>query len=236
MNSSFKILSLLLIMFFITGCGTKTVTPPAPKQAVVEKPEIGVPHTVGIGETLLVKMNVYEFYGVELKERLTDGGRVREYIMEPHVLPYIDTTPEGNKRFLASQDYYYVNDKLVNRRIPLRNNFLIVDKELGQVSMTGYYDLTNAGRPSNQYPDIEIGNQIDIKRSNFKQELIYNGRSSSTVRFLYREFGGEMIRADFNQDLMYDLNESSEIGFRRVRIEIIDATNSSITYKVLSSF
>lgn len=102
--------------------------------------------------------------------------------------------------------------------------------------MTGYYDLSSAGTPSNQFPNIVVGQQFDVKRSNFKQELIYNGRSGSTARFLYREFGGEMIRADFNQELIYDLNESSTIGFRGVRIEILDANNSSVTYRVISAF
>lgn len=236
MSTWFKVLSALLFVTILAGCGAKTVVPPPPQQTVLEQPEIGEVHTVGLGETLLVKMNVYQFYGVELKERLTDEGSVREYIMEPHTLPYIDTMQDGRKRFLASPDYYYVNDKLTNRRVPLNNYFLIIDEDTGRVSMTGYYDLTSAGTPSNRHPNIEIGEQTDIRRNNFRQELIYNGRSGSTARFLYREFGGDMIRSDFNQELIYDLDESSTIGFRGVRIEIIEANNSSVTYRVLSSF
>lgn len=94
-KARFKVVGVLLVLAFLTGCGAKMVTPPAPQQIIVEKPDIGEINTVGLGETLLLKMNVYQFYGLELKERLTDSGSVREYVMEPHTLPYIDKLEDG---------------------------------------------------------------------------------------------------------------------------------------------
>ena len=45
-----------------------------------------------------------------------------------------------------------------------------------------------------------------------------------------------MMRPAFTQDIQYDLKESNIIGFKGVRIEIIEATNRHIKYKVLNSF
>lgn len=45
-----------------------------------------------------------------------------------------------------------------------------------------------------------------------------------------------MARPAFNQELQYDLNESNTVGFKGLRMEIVNATNTSIEYKVLSSF
>ena len=45
-----------------------------------------------------------------------------------------------------------------------------------------------------------------------------------------------MARSAFTQEVQYDLKESKIIGFKNVRIEVIEATNSSITYKVLKAF
>ena len=45
-----------------------------------------------------------------------------------------------------------------------------------------------------------------------------------------------MARPAFNQDLQYDLNDSNIVGFKGLRIEVIKATNTSIEYKILSSF
>ena len=85
-------------------------------------------------------------------------------------------------------------------------------------------------------PEIEYIKIDDLKEPKFKQELIYNGCSSDNIKFLYREFTENMIRAPFNQEVQYDLNEGKIIGFKGVRIEIIEATNIQLKYKVLKSF
>ena len=43
-----------------------------------------------------------------------------------------------------------------------------------------------------------------------------------------------MIKQAFTQELQYDLDSSSIIGFRSIQIEIVEASNSSITFKVIS--
>lgn len=70
----------------------------------------------------------------------------------------------------------------------------------------------------------------------FKQEFIYNGKIGSSLKFIYREYVNDMIRPAFNQELQYDLNESYIVGFKGLRIEIVNATNTNIEYKILSSF
>lgn len=70
----------------------------------------------------------------------------------------------------------------------------------------------------------------------FKQEFIYNGKVGSGVKFIYREYINNTARPAFQQDLQYDLNESNIIGFKGLRIEIVNASNTSIEYKILSEF
>jgi hypothetical protein len=70
----------------------------------------------------------------------------------------------------------------------------------------------------------------------FKQELIYNGKSGSNIKFLYRELSNDRMRAPFTQDIQYDLNESNVIGFKGSRIKVIEATNRQIKYVVLKPF
>ncbi|HJV66199.1 MAG TPA: hypothetical protein VJ550_10730, partial [Geomonas sp.] len=61
-------------------------------------------------------------------------------------------------------------------------------------------------------------------------------RSGDTIKILYREYSGDLLRAPFSQDVQYDLKKSSTIGFKGARIEVINATNVKIQYRVLSSF
>jgi hypothetical protein len=44
------------------------------------------------------------------------------------------------------------------------------------------------------------------------------------------------LRSAFSQDVQYDLGEGKVVGFKSAGIEIIDATNTAITYRVLAHF
>ena len=69
-----------------------------------------------------------------------------------------------------------------------------------------------------------------------QQTLLYNGRIGSRVTIAYREFSNNMARPAFNNNVEYDLNESMIVGYKGARLEIVKATNTEITYRVLSGF
>ena len=73
-------------------------------------------------------------------------------------------------------------------------------------------------------------------RDNFVQELVYNGRVGNNIKFIYREFSDDMARPAFTQEVQYDYSESPEIGFKALRMKIIDATNINITYVLTRNF
>lgn len=70
----------------------------------------------------------------------------------------------------------------------------------------------------------------------FQQHLLYNGKIGDRITLGYREFSNQMARPAFSNDVVYDLSESSMLGYKGARIEVIKATNTEITYKVLSGF
>jgi len=87
--------------------------------------------------------------------------------------------------------------------------------------------------------DYKIVNDMEVindDADSFRQEFIYNGKVDNNIKFIYREFSSNMNRFAFQQDVQYDLNESNIIGFKELEIEIIEATNQSITYRVLRNF
>ena len=69
-----------------------------------------------------------------------------------------------------------------------------------------------------------------------KRELLYDGKSGTTLHLSYREFVKDMARPAFTQELSYDIRDDRIIGFKGARFEVIDANNRSIRYKVLSGF
>lgn len=76
----------------------------------------------------------------------------------------------------------------------------------------------------------------DFVPDTYKKELVYNGRLENYIKVIYREYLNNWARPAFTQELQYDLNESKVIGFQGARLEILDATNTKIEYRVLSHF
>lgn len=70
----------------------------------------------------------------------------------------------------------------------------------------------------------------------FQQTLIYSGKVGAKINVGYREFSNSFARPAFNNDVEYDLSESSVIGYKGAKIEILDANNQLIKYKVITNF
>lgn len=66
-----------------------------------------------------------------------------------------------------------------------------------------------------------------------KKELLYSGKSGSTIEISYREFRGGFAAPAFSQSLKYDLAESKTIRFQRFVIDVITATNQTFTYRIV---
>lgn len=75
-----------------------------------------------------------------------------------------------------------------------------------------------------------------LQSAGFQQVLLYSGRIGNRVNIGYREFSNNRARPAFNNDVEYDLTESKTIGYKGAEIEIFEATNRYIRYKVLRNF
>jgi len=75
-----------------------------------------------------------------------------------------------------------------------------------------------------------------ISRASFQQTLLDSGKIGNKINVSYREFSADLARPAFNNEVEYDLLESSVIGYKGAQIEVIEATNQLIRYRVLSNF
>lgn len=228
------VVSFALVTVLVTGCATAPAVNP-PDVQFVDHPSLNTEATAEIGETLVAKGKLYVFDGLELLERITDNGFAREYIVEPHAMRLERIDPQGNQYFAPSYDAYYVNDKTFGVRARPTNPYLI-RKPDGTLELQGYYDLTTAGKISPAAPRYKAGKIMDRKQPNFRQELIYSGRLGSQIKLTYREFSDDFIRPGFTQEAQYDLSTDQTVGFKGVRIQILEANNTRLRYKVLRSF
>lgn len=69
-----------------------------------------------------------------------------------------------------------------------------------------------------------------------QQTLLYNGKIGNRITLAYRELQNNIARPAFSNSVEYDLSESNVIGYKGARLEIVKATNTEITYRILSGF
>lgn len=81
------------------------------------------------------------------------------------------------------------------------------------------------------YTAVNVTNSI-------KQEIVYSGFSRGVLKITYREYLNDYARASFFQDAEYDYTPKTKtiISFKGAKIEILDANNNEIKYKVLMGF
>lgn len=228
------LVSLVVIGLALVGCATPPPIQP-PELQFTDHPALNVESTAEIGETLVAKGKVYVFEGLELLERVTDNGIAREYVVDPNSMRLERFDGQGNRFFVPAIDAYFVNDKTFGRRVRPSNAFMVLKRD-GSLELQGYYDLTTAGKITPAAPRYKVGKIIDRARPNFRQELIYGGRVGNQIKLTYREFSGDLIRPGFTQEAQYDLSTDQTVGFKGVRIAVISATNTRLTYRVLKSF
>ena len=84
-------------------------------------------------------------------------------------------------------------------------------------------------------PFIKVKFQAE-QQSAFQQTLIYNGKVGNKINIGYREFQGGMARAAFSNEVEYDLSESKTIRYKGAVLDVMDANNQSITFKLTRNF
>ena len=84
--------------------------------------------------------------------------------------------------------------------------------------------------------DFEKVKKPVLTEDSFQRTLIYSGKVGNKINVGYREFSGNYARPAFNNNVEYDLSESNTIGYKGALLEVIEATNQYIKYKVLKNF
>ena len=84
--------------------------------------------------------------------------------------------------------------------------------------------------------DIEFGETFIYKPNSFQQSVEYAGKSGNILKFNYSEFSGGFARQAFTREFQVDLSEGSIAAYKGAIIEILEATNVQIKYKVIRNF
>lgn len=222
-----------LIGVLAAGCSSSSSSLPrfSGSPQLVQEPALGEERTAEVGDTLVNTARLVKIPAIYVLEPITERTK-----RNPHEI----LLPAGTfrARYQNERETCYVPPKpvMVDSDDETSDDEMVVC-----VSPTGDAKVVTTHDAASLFPlsrpiRFERTTVIDLNAPSFEQELLYNGRAGNVVKFLYREFINKNARPAFTQDVQYDLNEGKTVGFKSARIEIIDATNLSITYRVLAHF
>jgi len=130
----------------------------------------------------------------------------------------------------------------MNYGVGYDNPFYLCEQSDG--SFTSLQKLDSSLNPSDlPYRTVDANSgvlkkftKISVSDPSYVQQIIYNGRVGNSLKFIYREFAGDYIRPAFTQEIQYDLSLSNTIGFKSLKLEVLEATNTEIRYRLLENF
>jgi hypothetical protein len=84
---------------------------------------------------------------------------------------------------------------------------------------------------------VETGDKTNIAKTAFVTELSYSGVNDNIVHMFSKiypiGYPADYLKNTINQPIQYNIKDSKEILYNDVKIEILEATQSTITYKII---
>lgn len=212
---------------FVTGCATPSYEY-TPNVMNISRPPLGSVSTIGVGEQMLEQGQFIERAALQLDREIKIGA-LGAYTFTPGHFVKVGGT--------GSTGFYNVSSNRGSGRVEksiLADPFQVIEynKDTRQICGVTVFNLKSCVN----VPDARLITVNAVDDRAFQQTLIYSGRVGNKINIGYREFSGDVARPAFNNDVEYDLSESKFIGYRGAELEVIEATNRSITYRVIRNF
>lgn len=218
----------------IAACATPLRTPKAELNEFTH-PHIGEVATVSVGDRMIAQGVSIQYEAVQVGAPLIVKGQLKitqgEYKVIAESDEHLFAAPyEGGATVAKSGDVVSLSsgsDRYRTLRIEKATSRTCVVSSVGTVMANWCADT-----PATYTRTIGQA----FTESGFQQTLVYSGRTGDYISLSYREFSGGHARSAFENQAKYDLGSSDLISYKGAKIQVIEATNQSITYKLLSSF
>lgn len=217
----------IMVGFLLAACASPTYNY-VPKVEAFSTPSIGDVVTVSVGDEMLSQGTIRYQSGIEVPANTKISG----YTLHGGFYPQTGQSQKSTYHSFLS------GTGSLNGMGALSKNMLVDPPQAveaysaeNKLCVVTVFDLHTC-----RDRDFERTEKAFAGEDSFQQTLLYSGRSGDQVSLSYREFSGDVARPAFSNDVDYDLTISNEVAYKGARLEIIEATNTSITYRVLSNF
>lgn len=226
---SYRTLRIFLVgslMSFLVGCATPVYNY-RPVSTEISEPPLNVVSIAQVGDILVRQGTYFEKDAILLLDAVPVG------LLSPYTLARGHYVKQGED---AETEFYLPSNKDGGRieKSLLADPPKIVQayKAIQKLCVVTIFNVA-ACKSDAQFSRVK---QQSESVDSFQQALIYSGRVGNKIRIGYREFSSNLARPAFNNEAEYDLTDSKTIGYKNAKIEILEATNESIKYRVLRNF
>lgn len=219
------------LLTFLGGCAA--VQPMAPQYLSINRPMPGGVVTAELGDVVLERAESTRREGIFLENEVSwfDMLGFRRFTIRPGAL----VAREADDDFT-----YYYSDQLTFREpvagvaSPASGGICVRKSDAGYVrafTVKGFCSVL-----LDQPPHLRRLSVVESGAENYRQELIYRGKSGSILSFVYRELKDDQSYPTLSLDFHIDLADGPLFSLRGARVEVVDATNSRLTYRIISTF
>jgi hypothetical protein len=221
------LLACFCVAILLSSCATMSARY-EPKRIDLSVPQLNSVNVAQVGDSLLLQGNFSEHDAIYVRSDI-GVGTFSGYTIRPGY--YTKEGENAGSEFFRPSTYGNGGAVLKN---PLVDPWKWVQayKDRNTICIVTILNLSVCTQDA---PFIRMKQPVATPNS-FQQTLIYSGRLGNKLKIGYREFSGNFARPAFNNDVEYDLNESSLIGYKGARIQVIEATNEHIRYRVIKTF
>ncbi|BCL75767.1 hypothetical protein JHS3_15030 [Jeongeupia sp. HS-3] len=220
--------SIIALSAALAGCASPVYNY-SPPVTQISFPKTGAESSAYVGDTLVSQGSFMEHDAI-LVESDIDLGLLKPYTITKGT--FLKFGESGNISYYALNNPFEGGGTI--QKAALADPPKAIQAYKGENKICGI-SIFNAFICSTEAHYIFTKRPIASPNS-FQQSLIYSGKVGNRIKFGYREFSGNTARPAFNNDVDYDLNESKIVGYKGARIEVIEATNEFIRYRLLANF
>ncbi|MDY1549573.1 hypothetical protein [Luteibacter sahnii] len=199
----------------------------APKATAISRPAVGSVTTASVGDEMVNQGVVYEREALLLHKDANIG------LFNAYTLRHGYFVKQGENK---NSDFYQPSPTPDGGR---------VDK----AALADPYKSVQAYKTDSRLCVVTVFNASACTKASFdrvvksvatddsfQQTLIYSGKVGQKIKLGYREFSANVARPAYSNDVDYDLSESTTVGYKGARLEVIEATNDHVTYRLISNF
>ena len=207
-------------------------TPSFTRQALASErvtPPLNTESTAQIGDELLHQGELYQRAAIHLSEEIT-FGKDGAYSLTPGYY-FRGGESDGWESYSAADGPDAGSVKKAPGAITLQGSFHYSNdgKTIGVI--TNFYQAVNT-----KARGITRTTRPSLSRDSIQRSLVYGGKTGTKIKLGYREIWKNINRPSGDVFVEYDLADSKVVVFKGARIEVIEATNKSIRYRVTQAF